>query len=225
MSEQLIFNLPHLSSQGAEDFLVSDSNQAAVDLVNTWADWPNVAVVISGAAGVGKSHLANIWSATSKAVGITAEDLDEARVAALPRPAIYFVEDIDRGIASEQALFHLLNLVREQRGSVLLTSRTEPGELQVTLPDLRSRLRALPVVAIDPPDDALLQGLLVKLFMDRQLRVEPATVRYLLTHMERSAEAAVRVVDEMDRMALTKHRRVTKLLAREVLSKLFPVKH
>jgi chromosomal replication initiation ATPase DnaA len=47
------------------------------------------------------------------------------------------VEDLHGGIADERALFHLLNLVREHRLSMLLTSRVPPGELEVRLPDLR----------------------------------------------------------------------------------------
>jgi chromosomal replication initiation ATPase DnaA len=225
MPEQLVFDLPNRPAQDAEDFLVSASNQAAVDLVDSWPDWPNAAMVVVGPAGVGKSHLVNVWKSRSGGRDIAAGDLtEEVAGGAADMPAVA-IEDIDRGIASEKALFYLLNMAREHKHAVLLTSRVPPGELEVALPDLRSRLRALPVVPIAPTDDALLQGLLVKLFHDRQLLVEPATVRYILTHMERSAEAAVQVVSEMDHLALTTHRRVTRALAREVIYKLFSIKY
>ncbi len=225
MPEQLVFDLPHLTSQDAEDFLVSASNRAAVDLVGSWPQWLNVGAIICGPAGVGKSHLVNVWRQRSAARLIRADELSDELAGELASAPSLAIEDIDRGLASERALFHLLNIARERQRAILLTTRLPPGELDVTLPDLRSRLRALPVAAIAPPDDTLLQGLLVKLFMDRQLRVEPATVGYLLNHMERSAEAAVRLVTEIDRASLSAQRRVTKHLARQVICKLFPVIH
>lgn len=225
MPEQLVFDLPHRPAQDADDFLVSASNQAAIDLIDGWAQWPNAAAAICGPAGVGKSHLVNVWRSFSGGVRITAAELDDALAARLGTWQALAVEDIDQGIADEKSLFHLLNLARERRSPLLLTARTAPGDLDIDLPDLRSRLRALPLALIAPPDETLLRALLVKLFTERQLRVEPATIRYILTHMERSAEGAVRVVSEIDRLALTTHRRATKALAREVISNLFSIKH
>lgn len=225
MPEQLVFDLPHRPAQDADDFLVSASNQAAIDLIDGWAQWPNAAAAICGPAGVGKSHLVNVWRSFSGGARITAAELDDALAARLGTWQALAVEDIDQGIADEKSLFHLLNLARERRSPLLLTARTAPGDLDIDLPDLRSRLRALPLALIAPPDETLLRALLVKLFTERQLRVEPATIRYILTHMERSAEGAVRVVSEIDRLALTTHRRATKALAREVISNLFSIKH
>ena len=224
-TEQLVFDLPHRPALGAEDFLVSSSNQSAIELIDNWpGNWPNYAAAICGPSGVGKSHLASVWMERSAAHRLTGTEIDADRADALLQFPALVVEDLHEGIASEKALFHLLNTARERQKSVLLTSRVAPGDLNVDLPDLRSRLRALPLAMIAPPDDALLQGLLVKLFLDRQLQVEPETIRYILTHTERSAESALKVVAEMDRLALAKHRRATKLLAREVIYKLFPVK-
>jgi chromosomal replication initiation ATPase DnaA len=127
------------------------------------------------------------------------------------------VEDIDRGIGSEQVLFHLLNIAREKAGSILLTSRAAPGEIAITLPDLRSRLRAIVPVAIEAPDENLLKSVLVKLFADRQLAVEPHVVNYLALHMERSMEAARRVVAHCDRLSLAMQRKVTRAVAAAAL--------
>ncbi|MGI9409094.1 MAG: hypothetical protein ACR2OV_03395 [Hyphomicrobiaceae bacterium] len=229
MPQQLVFDLPHRSAQGADDFLVSASNQAAVDLIDAWPEWPAPASIITGPPGVGKTHLVNVWAERSHAKRMSAIDLTPEHAREVQTILIdggtLAVEDIDRGVGSESDLFHLLNLAREHGRSLLLTTRLAPGELGLQLADLSSRLRALPLAQIDAPDDRLLQALLVKLFNDRQLRVEPATVSYILTHMERSAESAARIVAEIDRLALTTHRRATKLLAREVIYNLFPIKH
>jgi chromosomal replication initiation ATPase DnaA len=217
---QLVLDLAHRQALGAEDFLVSSSNEAAIELVDRWPGWPHPACVVVGPKGSGKSHVANVWRLKSGGGVAAAKTLDDAFVAGLPDGGALVVEDLDRGIGDEQALFHLLNRARESRLSVLLTSREAPGDLDVRIPDLRSRLRALPVAALEPPDEALLKAVLVKLFADRQLTVEPAVIEYLSLRMERSMAAAERVVAAIDRLALAMHRKVTRPLAAEALASL-----
>jgi len=217
--QQLAFELPHRQAFGVEDFLVSRSNDAAVALVDRWPEWPLGAAVISGPAGSGKSHLANVWRLKSDAGVIDAKACATSRVPELAARGAIVIEDIG-ALEDEQALFHLLNLVREQRLQMLLTSAAAPGDLTVALPDLRSRLKALPFAAIEPPDDALLRVVLVKLFADRQLPVDPQVIAYLLLRMERSMESARRIVAEVDRQALMMKRGVTRAVAAAALETL-----
>ena len=109
------------------------------------------------------------------------------------------VEDIDRGLHDDKALFHLINLAREKGFFVLLTSREVPARVDWTLPDLLSRLNALLPVQIGAPDDPLLKAVMLKHFADRQLDVDPKVLDYLALHIERSLDAAARVVEAVDR--------------------------
>lgn len=217
---QLVFDLAHRQALGAEDFLVSRSNDAAVEMIDRWPDWPHPASLVAGPQGAGKSHLANVWRLRSGAALVSAAALDDGAVAALAEGDSLVVEDLDRGIADEQALFHLLNRARESKLSVLLTSRMPPGEQDFRIPDLRSRLRALPMAELEAPDEALLKAVLVKLFADRQLTVEPPVIDYLSLRMERSMAAASAIVAAIDGLALATHRKVTRPLAAEALASL-----
>jgi len=218
--QQLVLDLAHRQALGEEDFLVSRSNAAATELIDRWPDWPHPACVVTGPQGSGKSHLANVWRLRSSAGVVPGNELGDAAVCAVPERGAVVVEDIDRGLADEKALFHLLNRARENALSVLITSRRAPGDLVFQVPDLRSRLRALPVVELSAPDEALLKAVLVKLFCDRQLNVEPAVIDYLSVRMERSMEAASRIVAMIDRLALAMHRKVTRPLAAQALAAL-----
>ncbi len=131
-------------------------------------------------------------------------------------PAIA-VEDADRGV-DEHALFHLYNMIVEAGGTMLLTAREAPARWRLELPDLASRMAALPVASLDEPDDDLFAAVLVKHFADRQLRVGAEVVSYLTTHMERSFDAARRIVSELDKAALAGRRGVTVPLARDILN-------
>ena len=219
---QLTLELPHRAAYSAEDFLVSDCNEAAVKAIDRWPDWPHPAMVVVGPPGSGKSHLVNVWRTRSGASVTPAAELGDDTALQFGHGRAIAIENIDRGIADERALFHILNTAAEQKLSVLLTSRRPPGELSITLPDLRSRLRAVPLLSISGPDEALLRALLVKLFADRQLAIEPHVVSYLALRIERSTEAAARTVAEVDRLALASRRKVTRALAAEVLSRFAP---
>jgi chromosomal replication initiation ATPase DnaA len=219
LPEQLVFELPHRAAMGLEDFLVSDSNAEAVALVDRWPDWPVGAAVLVGPKGSGKTHLANVWRLRSGAALATASELSRERVPDLAAKGALIVENVAM-LTDEAALFHLLNLGREQRLQILLTSDAAPGDLRVSLPDLLSRLKALPVASIEPPDDALLRAVLVKLFSDRQVSVEPHIIDYVIVRMERSMSAAERFVSEADRQALILQRRVTRAIAAAALDTL-----
>ncbi len=219
---QLVLDLPLDRALDIENFFVSESNREAVELIDRWPDWPHWAGVLVGPQGAGKSHLAHVWQGRAAAHARLASALDETAVAAFEAQPTMLIEDIDRGISDERIFFHLLNLARERKGSILVTSRMAPGELAITLPDLRSRLRALPVAGIAPPDEALLKAVLIKLFADRQLSIEPHVVSYIALRIERSMAAANAIVEQIDRRALAMQRSVTRALAAAVLQDAAP---
>jgi len=217
VTEQLPLELGHRAALGRDDFLVSDSNREAVGWIDAWPDWPARGLVIVGPPASGKSHLAQVWCARSGAatVSLSALTLPDA-AAHLGEHHAVFIDDADQS-PDERNLFHLYNLLAEKGGTLLLTAREPPARWNLRLADLRSRLSTLPVVAIRPPDDALMQGVLVKLFADRQLRVDPELVAYLSARLDRSLAVAARAVESLDRAALSSHRALTIPFARDTL--------
>jgi chromosomal replication initiation ATPase DnaA len=213
---QLALTLSHNQSFAREDFLCGPSNAVALALVEGWPDWPARTVALVGPEGSGKSHLADIWAAEAGARTISGPALKEASVPGTLATGAVVIEDLTEDGIDERALFHLLNLAREEGAYALLTMRTPPAGWQLSLRDLASRLRALPVVTLTPPDDMLLRALLVKLFSDRQIPVEKNLITYLITHMERSCAAARAVVEELDREALRAKRPVTRAFAADL---------
>jgi len=202
---------------GREDFLPGPSNAAALALVERWPDWPARAVALVGPEGSGKSHLAAIWARTAGARSIAGHAVAAASVPTALATGALVVEDLREGECDDAALFHLLNLAREQDAFVLITARTPPSGWTLRLRDLASRLRALPTVTLAPPDDALLRAVLVKLFADRQLAVDEGLIGYLAARIERSFAAAGAIVAELDREALRQKREVNRALAGELL--------
>jgi chromosomal replication initiation ATPase DnaA len=213
---QLLLALDHAVSFAREDFLHSPSNAAALKLIERWPDWPDRIMALVGPQGSGKSHLAAIWAETTGARVLSAKLLPDIDPPATLATGALVVEDLEPAGLDERALFHLLNLAREERATMLLTARAAPAGFPVAIRDLASRLRALPVVTVKPPDDVLLRSLIVKLAADRQLAVDEPLVNYLANRIERSFAAAHAAVVRLDEEAMRQHRPVTRALAAEL---------
>jgi chromosomal replication initiation ATPase DnaA len=209
--------LPHAESLGRDDFLEGPANAAGLALVDSWPDWPNRVMLLTGPEGSGKSHLASIWAEAAGARSTSAHSLTAADVPGALATGALVVEDLKSSAFDERALFHLLNLAREDAASILITTREQPSALQVELRDLRSRLRAIPTVSLLPPDDQLFRALIIKFCADRQLALDETVVSFLANRIERSFAAARQVVELLDTEALRLGRPVTRALAAELL--------
>ncbi len=211
---QLVFDLPHVPSWDEADFLITSRNEHALALITQWPEWQSPAAIVFGPPQSGKTHLAKIWQNRSKALFIEAPALASHLWSEPFVPLI--VEDVDSATFDETALFHHLNLAREHGSSILFTAQTAPGQWNLALPDLRSRIRSYPVMEIQQPDEEHLAALLVKHFSDRQIEVAPDVISYLIARMERSMAAAQQVTAHIDKLALAEHRKITRAFAAKV---------
>lgn len=217
-AEQLVFDLPADPAMGRADFIKAPCNATALAAVSDWGRWPSGRMALSGPARSGKTHLAHIFARESGAVILPADSLQTDMVPDLPDRVV--IEDADTlfgKIDRQEALFHLYNDLGERRGKLLVTGLGAPAQWPVVLPDLASRLQAMPLAKLGAPDDSLLAALLSKLFEDRQIRPPEKLIPYLLPRMERSFSAAQTLVAELDHRALSERRPMNTALAGEVL--------
>ena len=216
--QQLAFDFPHRPALGRDDFLVAPNNEKAMELIERWPDWPGPIVVVVGPPGSGKSHLGEVWRLRTNARRARAGELELAALPALLETGALLLEDLPDKATDDQILFHLINLARNEGGHILATSRSYPAQWPVSLPDLKTRLRAAVVTTLGAPDDTLLRAVLVKLFVDRQIAIDVKMLNYLLMRMERSLGAANRLVDTIDRLALARQSAVTFKIAATALA-------
>ncbi len=194
-------------------FVVSPSNAAGVEAIDGWPAWRGGALALVGPPGSGKSHLAAAWALRAEAKVIS-PDIRPEDLAALEGPVLW--EDADRAVHGE-TLFHLINIAARPGGALLATARTPPSEWRTDVPDLRSRLNALPVALLQEPDDAILTGALMKFFQERRIRPSEELLAYLVRRIERSIPKALEIVAKLDETASAYGRPVSRALARQVL--------
>ena len=220
LAEQLSLALPTAEAMARDDFLPSPSNAVALAAVEAPEGLPAGLAILCGPPGSGKTHLARLWAARTGArwqrVAGLVSDLP-ALIEAPPRALVLDEAQSLAGTPGEEALFHLMNHQRG-RAPLLLTAARPVRDWGLRLPDLASRLNAGAHLTLGPPDEALLAAVLVKLFDDRQLRVDPGLIDYLNGRIERSLSAARQIVARLDALALQRGRAITRDLAREVLA-------
>lgn len=219
MSRQLTLDIPLSPAMGRADFMEAPCNADALHLILHPDDWPGGKLALIGPEGAGKSHLVQIWKQANAAEVVQARALTLKNIGQLgPKVAVEDADQILGHAEAQEALFHLHNALHNKRGVLLVTGRTPPARWAFALADLQSRLAALTVAELGPPDDSVLSALLGKLFSDRQLAPPPTLIPYLSVRMPRSFAAARAIVAELDHRALSEGRPLGRTLAAEVMA-------
>jgi len=214
---QLTLELGHIPAQGEADFLVGEGNALAHGRILAFPHWPDPVTLVIGPAKSGKSHLARIFADRSGARFAGTDDLELLAAEGGTAPVV--VEDVDRLDYDEAGLFHLLNQSMREHRPILLTAREDIANWPLATDDVRSRARRAAAYTLELTDDIQLSQMFVKLFGDRQIKVDPRIIGYLVARMERSAEEVVILADLMDRLALAKGTAITRSVAAEALNR------
>lgn len=217
--KQLILPFEQSPTYDARDFIVSSSNEEAYLWLNCWPNWPHSCLAIYGEGGCGKTHLSSIWQEKSNAQYLRIQDFNTKGLDALFAMHPLFILDDAHLVEKEEKLFHFYNYLMSAKGSLLLLSDTAPAHWGTYLPDLSSRLNAIPAIKIHSPDEDLLTKVIQKLFSDLQLKVDEAVIAFLVKHMERSFESARLWTSALNTFAITQKRSITVPVVRELLTR------
>ena len=218
------FEVPNL--MGADDYIVTDCNKTAFSMVQKWPNWPNKGLVVYGPEGCGKSHLAHLLAEkikqqTQQLNCVAILNSAQVKMNCVPKLAETYqhliVENLMQKVDNE-ALFHLFNIYQDEPNrSILWTAHIAPNQIHFSLKDLQSRLNMLPCVAIERPDDKMMQMIVVKLFNDRQLMISPEILEYIVVYAKRSFSYIQKLVEEIDAVSLAYHMSVNHFVVKKAM--------
>jgi chromosomal replication initiation ATPase DnaA len=178
-----------------ENFIVTSSNEDAVNQMEHWGSWPIPAALLVGPRMSGRSLLGRIFAAKTGG---------------------HLIDDAER--KPETEIFHRWNLAMETRRPLLVVASVLPPEWRIGLPDLRSRLNATRHLVIGEPDEKLSAALIEKILARRGLTMAPDVMKYALARLPRLYHALIDFAERADYTAIAQQRGVTIPLVRQVLA-------
>lgn len=201
---------------------ITGANAALVDALSAWLArrLPGELFYLWGSTGSGRSHLlaaagdAAECMASSFAYVPLAEPgaFSTALLDGLETCNLVCLDDVDAvagNRAWEEALFHLYNRMKDVDSRLLVSAACSPGELRLTLPDLKSRLTWGLTYRLEPLDDDGKRDLLRQQAAERGLELSPEAADYLLSRCPRDTRALVRLIEQLDSAAMAAQRRLT----------------
>lgn len=216
---QIPLSLSHTPSYRYEDFVIGTANHSAFRWLKSWPNWPMPfkGLNIYGPAGSGKTHLSHMFedkNATTPTPTRLTPLSQHDDISAYQHVILDNFDGDD--VFESEYVFHLFNHIQNVAGTLVIFSQNPVAQMQIALPDLRSRLRTLTAEELLSPDDDLLVAILAKLFADRQYVASDGILRYLVRRMDRQYSAAQTLVEQIDRYALAGNKPVNLALVRAV---------
>lgn len=214
MTPQIPLDLSPAPEYSFENFLISDTNRVAYERLQNWPDAGFPILLMMGPAGVGKTHLCEAWVRNGEN-RLKCENSGDVLPAKLFDKNIW-LDDVQN--APENTLFTLINMALNGEVRSLLLSANKPRKnWKIELPDLRSRVSNLPIIEIQPHDDAILEPFLRKLFEDRGREINAETIRYILTYCDRSADGLRKLALDLDAAAASQKKDLTRTFVSKYL--------
>ena len=204
---QSVLNFKYKEEYREQDFILSESNKEAFNILKNWhlgwgiAPYPSIISLI-GPQGSGKTHLAHLWKRYSGA-SFLSESSDYAILSNL------IIEDIDSTKIVEKDFFHIFNYCHENKRALLVTSTISVGKIGFKLPDLDSRMKSIMEVKIAQPDDYLIKMILFKHFSQRSIKVEENIINYLAKILPRNFNSIANQIDFLDQASLAYQKDIT----------------
>lgn len=192
--KQIALPFDELNPNRTDDCLiVTPSNAIAFAALGNSTVWPGHCALLLGPARSGKSLMARYFA------------MQGGRV----------IDDADR-LAGED-LFHKWNAAKNSGEALLLVSGLAPGEWNIELPDLRSRLGAAQLLEIGELDDELAEQLLLKFLRDRGTSIGPEALAFVVRRIERSHAAVEDLAKKANALALSEGSAITLPLIRRLM--------
>lgn len=228
MSRQLPLGLQLQASARFSNFLAGPNEELLGQLMQTASGTGEPFFLLWGAAGSGKSHLLQAGCHLAADQGRTAAyvslkdnaDLSPELLEGWESYQLVCVDDIHLIAGNqrwEEALFNLYNRIREQRGSLIVSSISMPAGHAFRLPDLVSRLGWGLVYQLNPLNDEQRLAALQQRARQRGCEMPVETGRYLLRRLPRDMPALFALLDKLDQASLAAQRKLTVPFVKSVL--------
>ena len=215
---QLTFKFPFSKKYYEQDFFVSSNNFSAYKLIDSWPNWPGNWLNIFGEKGSGKSHLSKILEKKIKRIElIKANSIDNKIVDNLKNLECLIIDDFN-GKVDENLLYSLLNQSKLLNICILINSSNSIKNFNFQLKDLKSRINSFIFIGIELPTDDLLKVIITKNFSDKQIKISPKLIEFIIKNVDRSYEKMSKFLKDIDELSLTTGKSININLIKKALN-------
>ena len=216
--DQLTFRFPFSKKYYDHDYYVSSNNYSAFKLIDDWPDWPGKWLNIYGEKGSGKTHLSKILeNKIKKSRFISANQINNSIIEDLNSLDCLIIEDYNNNI-DEKLLYTIFNHSKQLENYVLINSLNSIQNLNFNSNDLKSRINSFIFIGIELPTDDILKVIITKTLSDKQVRISPKLINFILNNVDRSYQKMFKFIKEVDDLSLSTGKAININLIKKVLN-------
>jgi len=208
---QETFGFHKIENLDWSDFIESEENHDAIRCLTLWpSSWNSNGVILYGDSGVGKTHVANLWAQTSKAVYVIKPSLNNDPRVLFDAECNFVIDNFDDFLVTKNYswMFHFFNIAKEKNRYFLLVSRFHPSLWKIELDDLRSRLFTLPAINMKNPNSELLVKIAKKLSKDYGVAITDDALQYMMNFIDRNVVTISNTLKILDKLALQRQKTI-----------------
>ncbi len=232
LGSQLVLPMRLSQDIGFENFYGSTNERAAALLKQELNQGNSTLIYLAGGRDSGKTHLASASMALQEAAGqrccywsMAEHAVDGEDMLTLFRSfedyAFVVIEALDQWLIDahrETALFNLYNVFLHNGKRLMLTANQTPACLNLTLPDLSSRLSSGLTVRLEALNDADKQVVLAQVAKSKGLTLEDEVAAYIIRRSPRNMGELLDVLARLDAASMIEKRKLTVPFVKHVLA-------
>ena len=216
---QLTFKFPFSKKYYEQDYYVSSNNFSAFKLIDGWPNWPGKWLNVFGEKGSGKTHLSKILeNKIKKSKLILANRVNNNIIQDLSSLDCLIIEDFNSNI-DEKLLYTIFNHSKQLNNYVLINSLNSIKNLKFNSKDLQSRINSFVFIGIELPTDDILKVIITKTLSDKQIKISPRVIDFILNNVDRSYQKMFKFIKEVDELSLSTGKSININLIKKVLNR------
>ena len=215
--DQKLLDFEIYESFDESDYYVSKCNFFARNLIAIWPNWEKKIVNLAGEKYSGKTHLSKIFKSNSDALYLYSNNIEDNILKKIKLSNSIIIEDLEESF-DEKLLYSIFNLVEQDNKYLLISSKKPIDTMKFTLPDLLSRLKNCIIAKIEQPDDELIYAIILKIFSDRQIKLDNKIIDYIIKRIARSYSKMHEFIYKIDELSLKKKKSINFKIIKEIIN-------
>jgi len=214
MNQQKVLNFKFDNSYNEKDFILDSSNEKALLFFNKFPDWENKLINLVGSEKSGKTFLLKILNKKNDFYYLNTFPENNEEFDKLFNFERFL---LDLNELDEIKFFSILNHCIINDKYLVVTSLVPLTQLNLSLPDLKSRIKQFYILNIDIPSDQLIYSLILKFFSDNQVIIKKELIEFIVKKIDRSYPRINQFLVKLNDLSIERKKKIDFKLINEII--------